>query len=38
MSHHRLRWHGVWLGLCAVPFLIVDAPDAIAAKIKMAFP
>ena len=27
-----------WLGLCAVPFLIVDAPDAVAAKIKMAFP
>jgi NitT/TauT family transport system substrate-binding protein len=38
MSHHRLRWHRFWLGLCAVPFLIVDAPDAIAAKIKMAFP
>jgi NitT/TauT family transport system substrate-binding protein len=38
MSHHRLRWHRFWLGLCAVPFLIVDAPDAVAAKIKMAFP
>ena len=38
MFHHRLRWHRFWLGLCAVPFLIVDAPVAVAAKIKMAFP
>ena len=38
MSHHRFRWHRFWLGLCAVPFLMVEAPDAVAAKIKMAFP
>src|SRR5215218_2756867 len=38
MFHHRLRWHGFWLGLCAIPFLIADAPVAAAAKIKMAFP
>ena len=38
MFHHRLRWHGFWLGLCAIPFLFADAPVAVAAKIKMAFP
>ena len=38
MSHHRLRWHRFWLGLCAIPFLFADAPVAVAAKIKMAFP
>src|ERR1700730_9392734 len=38
MSHHRLRWHGFWLGLCAILFLLADAPVAVAAKIKMVFP
>ena len=38
MSHHRLRWHRFWLGLCAIAFLFADAPVAAAAKIKMAFP
>src|SRR4029078_3195445 len=38
MSNHVVRWRAFWLGLCAIPLLIAEAPVAVAAKIKMAFP
>jgi ABC-type nitrate/sulfonate/bicarbonate transport system substrate-binding protein len=38
MSHHRVRWRLFCSTLCLAVVLIVDAPVAVAAKIKMVFP
>ena len=38
MSHHRVRWRLFCSTLCLAAALIVDAPVAVAAKIKMVFP
>ena len=38
MSHHRVRWRLFCSTLYLVAALTIDAPVAVAAKIKMAFP